>query len=466
MHSIVQRILSETPKNQSFQWLGDFVRSIDIDALTWAGDVPALDSEGNYTRNILCMEPFECVLIHWPPGAQSAIHHHRGFWGYVLCLEGEVENVEYGYSPGGARNGKDGRAVLTELQSCRAGRGGILNEPDGAIHKIVNASSSKPLLTLHFYSPALVNLDTMVIFDEQKLLLGELNEKAQTASFNQASSCFRRLERDAFDFVPLQARFGFKTHRFYPLFPKPQAAEIRELVATYYCEQAEVYDAKDAESALRVQYTEGVNRLIAGRIAEVRPDKVLDIACGTGRRAVAVRELTGLSYSIDGIDISVSMVEQARDRGVEARIGSWGDCSVDRGDYDAITLMYAFGHFSSRVERKQALSQAFACLKAGGLFIFDAFNVEDPDEWGPAASQMYDTLDLGEHGYERGDVFYRKHAGDGVAFLHYCEASELNALLTEVGFILESVQHIGYGKNTGEVVEDGGKLLLFARRPD
>jgi SAM-dependent methyltransferase len=215
-----------------------------------------------------------------------------------------------------------------------------------------------------------------------------------------------------------------------------------------------------------VKYTEGVNRLIAGRIAEIGPDKVLDIACGTGRRALAVRELTGLSYSIDGIDISASMVEQARERGVEARIGNWGDCSVDRGDYDAITLMYAFGHFSSRAERKRAISQVFACLKAGGLFIFDAFNVEDPDEWGPAASQMYDSLDLGEHGYERGDVFYRKHTGDGVAFLHYCEASELNTLLTEVGFILESVQHIGYGKNTGEVVEDGGKLLLFARRPD
>ena len=60
--------------------------------------VPDFDAaSGNYARNILLMDPFEVVVLHWPPGVESAIHHHEGFWGYVLCVEGEVENVEYTY---------------------------------------------------------------------------------------------------------------------------------------------------------------------------------------------------------------------------------------------------------------------------------------------------------------------------------------------------------------------------------
>jgi SAM-dependent methyltransferase/predicted metal-dependent enzyme (double-stranded beta helix superfamily) len=455
LRSLVPRILDETPANLDFGWLGRFVRSIDLDALKISEHVPALDASGNYTRNVLCMEPFECVLINWPPGSESAIHHHQGFWGYVLCLEGEVENVEYLF---------DG-ATLTEHRSVRASRGGVLNEPDGAIHKIVNASNSEPLLTLHFYSPALVDLDKMVIFDEKKCMLAELNANAATASFNQPASCFRRFEERAFEFIPMEAQAAFKTHRFYLLLPKPAAANIREMVSTYYCEQALEYDDLDARSALRERYTDGVNGLIAGYFKIERPERLLDIACGTGRRAVATRELAGLQYEIDGIDISARMVAKARENGVEAIIGVWGDCSVARGGYDAITLMYAFGHFSSAQERVKALAQAYSCLRPGGLFIMDAFDLHDPLEWGPQADEMFHEFNLESHGYERGDVFYKKHEGLGVAFLHYCESEELTDALTQVGFVVESVQHIGYAENTGQVVAQGGKILISARRP-
>ena len=44
-------------------------------------------------------------------------------------------------------------------------------------------------------------------------------------------------------------------------------------------------------------------------------------------------------------------------------------------------------------------------LKSGGRFYFDVFNVENPKEWGPEATEIYDDLNLGREGYERGDLF-------------------------------------------------------------
>ena len=57
--------------------------------------MPALGEPDKYTRNILTLEPFEVVLLHWPAGVESAVHLHKGFWGYVLCLEGQIDNITY-----------------------------------------------------------------------------------------------------------------------------------------------------------------------------------------------------------------------------------------------------------------------------------------------------------------------------------------------------------------------------------
>ena len=219
MKALVQHISKNTPQGFDFAWLGALVRNIDLDALDMSGVVPAYDAaSGNYARNILMMDPFEVVILHWPPGVESAIHHHEGFWGYVLCVEGEVENVEYTY---------DAEArELREKSALRVRKGGVLPEPDGTIHKIVNPSRTEPLITIHFYAPALETLDGMVLFDAEKGWLGELNAEATTASFHQDPKGFRRLEKDAFRFIPMSALPGQETHMLYPVIPKPSGKEI------------------------------------------------------------------------------------------------------------------------------------------------------------------------------------------------------------------------------------------------
>jgi SAM-dependent methyltransferase/predicted metal-dependent enzyme (double-stranded beta helix superfamily) len=461
MQDILTRIASETPKDFDYEWLGQFVRSIDVDRLKLEGLIPPFEADsGNYARNILMMDPFEVVVLHWPPGVESAIHHHRGFWGYVLCVEGAVENVDYEYDEDAA-----------ELRECRALRvlaGGVLPEPDGTIHKIVNPSKDRPLVTVHFYAPALETLDGMVLFDAEKGGLAELNEKATTASFHQDESGFRRWVKDAFTFVPISSKLGHETHLLYPLIPKPDGQNIMNSLNAYYTEQAELYDALDGSSAKRSSYTAGINAIIAADMREHPPQRVMHIACGTGRRALDIRERSGMSYTVEGVDISASMVVQAKERGVEARIGIWNECDVSDGQYDAVAFLYAFGHIPTERERRLSLMKVGKALRPGGRFYFDVFNVENPNEWGPEAMRLFEELELDKEGYEAGDLFYKRHDGDCVAFLHYCTPAGIIALVAECGLQVVETHRVGYVERPGEALNGTnpeGNLLIVAERP-
>lgn len=461
MQALIDTIRTTTPEGFDFAWMGDLVRRIDPGELDMRGCIPSIEGmTDNYARNILLLDPFEVVVLHWPPGVESAIHHHEGFWGYVLCLEGEVENVEYTFDVD--------RKELREGRALRVSAGGILPEPDGTIHKIVNPSSERPLVTVHFYAPALDTLDGMVIFDAEKGWLGELNEQATTASFHQDPAGFRRLEKEAFTYVPIHEMTGHRTHRLYPLIPKPSPEAILHNITAYYSEQAETYDHLDQGSEKRRAYTEGINAIIADDLRETRAGRVVHVACGTGRRAADIREQSGLDYLMEGVDISASMVEKAKERGVVGRIGHWNEIHMDTDAYDAVTFLYAFGHIPSVAERKKSLEKVAAVLKPGGRFYFDVFNVANPNEWGPEAASIFDELNLKEEGYERGDLFYKRHGAETVAFLHYCSAEGISALVEACGLRVRSVSRIGYVERPGEQLEAGeecGNLLLICEKP-
>ena len=417
MQALLDTIRTSTPSGFDFEWMGDLVRSVDPGELDLRGCIPSIDGmTDNYARNILLLDPFEVVVLHWPPGVESAIHHHKGFWGYVLCIEGEVENIEYEFDAE--------QKELREGSALRVSAGGVLPEPDGTIHKIVNPSPDQPLVTVHFYAPALDTLDGMVLFDAEKGWLGELNAEATTASFHQDPKGFRRLEKDAFTFVPIQQVAGHRTHRLYPLIPKPSPEAILHNINAYYSEQAEIYDHLDQGSEKRRAYTSSINGIIAEDLRTVEVERVLHVACGTGRRALDIRERVGLDYRMEGVDISASMVEKAKEKDVQGRIGHWNEIHMDTDAYDAVTFLYAFGHIPSIDDRRKSLTKVASVLRPGGRFYFDVFNVANPNEWGPAATRLFEELNLEQEGYERGDLFYKRHGGDTVAF---CTTAPLRA---------------------------------------
>lgn len=461
MQALIETIRTATPQGFDFEWMGNLVRSIDPGELDLRGCIPSIEGmTDNYARNILLLDPFEVVVLHWPPGVESAIHHHAGFWGYVLCLEGEVENVEYTYDAD--------RKELREGLALRVSAGGVLPEPDGTIHKIVNPSSDKPLITVHFYAPALDTLDGMVLFDAEKRWLGELNEQATTASFNQDESGFRRLEKDAFTFIPIDQVEGNRTHRLYPLIPKPSPGDILHSISAYYSEQADIYDHLDDGSDKRKAYTSAINAIIAKDLSGQEADRVVHIACGTGRRAVDIQAASGLNYVMEGVDISASMLGQAKERGVVGRIGHWNDIHMESNAYDAATFLYAFGHIPCEEDRRVSLEKVCRVLKPGGRFYFDVFNVENPHEWGPEATRVYDELHLESEGYERGDLFYKRHGGHTVTFLHYCAADRIRALVESCGMRVVDLHRIGYVQDAGALLAEsqaGGNLLLVCEKP-
>lgn len=456
MKNLLERVRLETPERFDYDWLGNFVRSIRPEELNYRELLPEITSADDYARNILCLEPFECVLLYWPPGVESAVHHHEGFWGYVLCLKGAIDNIEYTL--------KDGQ--LLESRAVRAYAGGVLNEPDGTIHKIVNASDEDYLVTLHFYYPALDTLDNLRLFDLENGRIATLNEKAATASFGQPSDCYRSVEEEAFEFIPLSENPNAKSHRVYPILPKPNSDRIADFLGKYYKEQAFEYDSFDLKHSSRRKYTERINGLIAAYFKRTEPSRVLDLACGTGRRALDIRKQSGVNYEILGIDLSPEMCAVAQQRGIHAEAGNWLEMEVPKAEADAVTFLYAYGHIPTEQERKAALVKIYDSLRPGGYLFFDAFNLNDRNEWGPAALKAFEEHNLDQFGYERGDVFYKKVGGEEVAFLHYCDEDLLRHFVESAGFEVEAVLHIGYVHRSGEILDrdDAGALFIIARK--
>lgn len=60
--------------------------------------------------------------------------------------------------------------------------------------------------------------------------------------------------------------------------------------------------------------------------------RIVDLGCGTGTDAVALR---ACGYAVRGVDASPGMVREARARGVDAEVGSWAEAARLGGGHDA-----------------------------------------------------------------------------------------------------------------------------------
>ena len=440
----------------TYEVLCRWVETIDWTLCDWADHVPKVSSDDDYARNIVCLDPFEVVLLHWPPGVESAVHHHEGFWGTVVCLQGVLENVTYQINDG----------VLRQKDVLRAHPKGIVPEPDGTIHKIRNGSDQEALVTLHFYHPALEDLDGLVLYDLKSGTAFTCNQSAPTASIHLPVSNYRSIKEYAFRFEPQPEA----SHVQCNIVPKPDAETIERMIEGYFAEQANQYDALDAQIQKRRHYTAAIDGLVAmglRTLSDSRPvARVMHLACGTGRRAIDIRMESGLEYTMEGVDMCEEMAAQAAARDVQVHLGSlrYPQEFISSESFDAVTLLYAFGHLPNRKTRRNIIKASFEMLNPGGVFYVDAFDAEDEYEWGPEAIQQFHDQRLGHQGYEEGDVFYRRTLGEHVAFLHYCSSSRLRSLMEEAGFVDIQVTTIGYDQAVG-VESHNGKLFVSGTKP-
>jgi ubiquinone/menaquinone biosynthesis C-methylase UbiE len=140
---------------------------------------------------------------------------------------------------------------------------------------------------------------------------------------------------------------------------------------THYDEDASSYDAINEENSLTI------NRVLLNILKKHDVKTVLDLTCGTGSQ---VFFLTKHGYNVTGSDISLSMLniarEKARNEQLDVKLIEGDLRSLYVNQFDAvITIFNAIGHLTNG-DFEQAIQNIYLNLKVGGLYIFDIFNLE------------------------------------------------------------------------------------------
>jgi SAM-dependent methyltransferase len=108
------------------------------------------------------------------------------------------------------------------------------------------------------------------------------------------------------------------------------------------------------------------------------PMRFLDIACGTGRRAVALHDGRG---RVVGLDLSERLLFQARRQEGPARPlflrADMRRLPFRAGTFGAVVNFFtSFGHFEDPAEDIRVVREVARVLAPGGAFLSDVFNAE------------------------------------------------------------------------------------------
>ena len=136
--------------------------------------------------------------------------------------------------------------------------------------------------------------------------------------------------------------------------------ETTEPISHAFDREAVGYSARwDSRPAVRVFRA----RVLAAVVRAVQPPaRVLDLGCGVGTDA---RLLTALGYDVRGIDVSAEMVARARERGVNADVGSVQELG-EHGSFEVV--LSNFGVLNC-VPTDGAARAVRRVLAPGGAFV-------------------------------------------------------------------------------------------------
>jgi SAM-dependent methyltransferase len=165
-------------------------------------------------------------------------------------------------------------------------------------------------------------------------------------------------------------------------------------MSSYEGRHAELYDlfyaAKDYEAEARFVH----ERLLQAAQGSAR--RVVDLACGTGRHAIALERL---GHEVVGVDHSPSMIEVARRRaareGAAARfeVGDLAALQVPRAPFDAATCLFdAIGYVGTNEALARTFAGIHAAVRPGGLLVFEFWHAAAMlREFDPARVRRFDV---------------------------------------------------------------------------
>ena len=159
-------------------------------------------------------------------------------------------------------------------------------------------------------------------------------------------------------------------------------------------------------------------------------EKVLDVGCGTGTDAIALRAKVGPGGEVVGIDAAPEMIAVARDKAtkqgadIDFRVGLIEEIPFPEDCFDLVLSSFMLHHLPDDLKRK-GLAEIRRVLKPGGRFLVVDLTVHGD-------SFVGHVMTLIGHG-ERG------------------QASELRAIMDDAGF------------GEVEILESRFKQLAFVR---
>jgi ubiquinone/menaquinone biosynthesis C-methylase UbiE len=99
-----------------------------------------------------------------------------------------------------------------------------------------------------------------------------------------------------------------------------------------------------------------------------RGAKVLELGCGTG---LILGRVSQIARSAEGIDLSEGMIDKARERGLNVRVGSVTDLPYDDASFD---MVYSFKVLAHVPDIAKAISEAARVTRPGGTMILEFYN--------------------------------------------------------------------------------------------
>jgi SAM-dependent methyltransferase len=99
-------------------------------------------------------------------------------------------------------------------------------------------------------------------------------------------------------------------------------------------------------------------------VAEISPRRVLEVGCGPGELAARIQEELGAE--VLAVDISPRMVELARGRGIDARVGDVSELPFAAGEFDCAVAAWMLYHVP---DPDRALAELARMLRPGGRLV-------------------------------------------------------------------------------------------------
>lgn len=139
-----------------------------------------------------------------------------------------------------------------------------------------------------------------------------------------------------------------------------------------YDNVAPTYNGRYARKGL-----EGISSALRTLARNVRPERILEVGCGTGHW---LEELSPLAHHVHGLDFSSGMLRQARQRSSHFHLthGRANQLPFADASFDLVFCANAFHHFD---QPASAIAEARRLLRPGGAFAITGMDPHVPIRW-------------------------------------------------------------------------------------